>query len=101
MIRGAHGWRLFLPSDYSVHRDSKDGAKVEAVRPWLIPQDPPTDATGPDPGLPEGDAQVQPGHDADPHVRGPSMNGLSARQRFIAMAGWRMSLRRNRQDRYG
>jgi hypothetical protein len=124
MIRGANGWRPFLPSDYSVNRDSKDAARLPIHQPCKTAAHPKTTANAPEtphviqrgerrPGArdllqpPEpGDRAVQasdPQTDdaADAHIRSEAVSGSTYRQRFITAAGRRVAQRRNSEDRYG
>lgn len=95
MIRGAHSWRVFMPSDYSIHRESKDISRAEAHKSWSIPDRPSTSIT--ETNLRS--AQQQP--EVDPHVRNLQTNGQPARQKFMTVTGWRMAPRRSENDRYG
>lgn len=124
MIRGANGWRPFLPSDYSVNRDSKDVARLQMHPPCKIAAQPETtaDATEPSRALQRGERRPgardwlqppEPGDRtmqaidakaddaADAHIRSEAVSGSTYRQRFITAAGWRVAQRRNSEDRYG
>lgn len=124
MIRGAHGWRPFLPSDYSVNRDSKDVARLQMHQPCKIAAHPETTADPTEtpralqrgerrPGARDWLQPLEPGEQAvpasdahaddaaDAHIRSEAVSGSTYRQRFITAAGWRVAQRRNAQDRYG